>query len=90
MFLIQYLYWTNSLYNKACLYSVLTTSTKCSLFKLQGNISVNKTDIQASNLKGTYSHKIGNRPPSCTKPGERTMYTNMGNLVSKGLEGSQG
>ena len=58
-----------------CILSVLTSSTKCSLFYHQGVYKCIKTDLQALNLSGTYRHKTGTRTPSCTTPRELTIYT---------------
>ena len=41
---------------------------------MSGNILVNTTDLQALYLSGTFCHKTGTRPPSCTMPQERTIY----------------
>ena len=35
---------------------------------------VNRTDLQALNLSGTYCHKTDARPPSCAKPRQPTIY----------------
>ena len=36
---------------------------------------MNKTDLQALHLSGTYCHKTGTRPPSCGKPLQLTVHT---------------
>ena len=42
-----------------------------------GNLLVNKTDLRASYLSGTYCRKTGTRPPSCNAPRKPTMYASM-------------
>ena len=36
---------------------------------------MNKTDILALKLSGTYGHKTSTRPPSCVSPRQLTIYT---------------
>ena len=47
--------------------------TKVVIFP-QGNLLVNKTNLQALCLSGTNCHKTGTRPPGCATPQELTMY----------------
>ena len=35
---------------------------------------MNKRDLQALSLSGTYCHKTSTRPPSCAKPWQPTIY----------------
>ena len=39
------------------------------------NLLVNKTDLQAFNLSGTYSHRTGKRSPSCNMPENQQYMT---------------
>ena len=41
---------------------------------LTEGLLVNKIDLQALYLSGTYCHKISTRPPSCAKPQQSTIY----------------
>ena len=36
-------------------------------------LSLNKTDLQALYIRGTYYYKTGARPPSCAKPRQPTI-----------------
>ena len=40
---------------------------------MEGSL-VNKADLQALNLSGTYCHKTGLGPPSCAKPRQLSIY----------------
>ena len=44
------------------------------LFSLLSKSVVNKTDLQALNLSGTYCHKTSTGPSSCAKPRQPTVY----------------
>ena len=39
------------------------------------------SDLQALYLNGTYFHKTGTRPPSCTMPQEPTINANQTNVL---------
>ena len=45
--------------------SVLTTSPQCTFILQPRDLLVNKRDLLAKCLSGTYCHKTGTRPPSC-------------------------
>ena len=53
---------------------LLLTRNMFYLFQLQGNLLVNKTELQALYLSGTYCHKTGTRPPCCNTPREPTIH----------------
>ena len=55
---------------KTCLKEYTWCFCFCLMIKLQGNLLVNKTDLQALYLYGTYCNKTGTRPPSCNMPQE--------------------
>ena len=44
-------------------------------FTTEGSL-VDKIDLQAFYLSGTYRHKTGTRPPSCQTPRQPTKYDN--------------
>ena len=44
---------------------------------------MNKTDLQALYLSGTYCHRTGTRPPSCAKPRQLTIYSTTHQLFLK-------
>ena len=41
---------------------------------------MDKIDLEALYLSGTYCHKTGTRPPSCQAPRQPTIYT-LGNTI---------
>ena len=46
------------------------------LLSTEGSL-VNKRDLQALYLSGTYCHRTGTRPPSCNMPRDLTIYDNV-------------
>ena len=54
--------------NKGLMFSIFLREA----YRLKRTV-VNKTDLQASYLSGTYCHKTGTRPPSCPTPREPTI-----------------
>ena len=53
---------------------MLTLSTKCSFIFITEGSLVDKTDLLALYLSGTYCHKTGKKTPSCPTPRQPTIY----------------
>ena len=68
-------------YNKVC-----QLVNQVLLILTSGNLLVNKTDLQALYLSGTYCHRIGTRPPNCNASQELTMYLETVRKIAKDVE----
>ena len=52
---------------------------------MSGNLLVNKTDLQALFISGTYCHRTGTRSPSCNTPQEPTIHAHLEAKYNKEL-----
>ena len=72
--------WSQTLYLGKQTYTILGSDREPAIYKGKSLVSttegslVDKTDLLALNLSGTYCHKTGTRPPSCQAPQQPTIY----------------